>query len=178
LKRTPTIALLVPARETSLQRNNTQGGPAIHRRVLNTTSPIGRQVCLNASRPRKETLRRGKAPNHSEAEAPISNIARQKRLSQTPYPRPRPRPQVNLSTHSSHQSFFLPKLVAALSLTPNAARQCLGCLDFGAARMELLDSRLLLLCCLVVPIVYHVYNRRKERQVIAQYIPFSISKTC
>lgn len=101
---------------------------------------------------------------------------RQKRLSQTLYPRPRP--QVNLSTHSSHQSFFLPKLVAALSLTPNAARQCLGCLDFGAARMELLDSRLLLLCCLVVPIVYHVYNRRKERQVIAQYIPFSISKTC
>jgi hypothetical protein len=75
-------------------------------------------------------------------------------------------------------SIFLPKLVAVPSLIPNAARQCFNCLDFAAARMELLDSRLLLLCCLVVPIVYHVYNRRKERQVIAQSIPLFISKTC
>ncbi|KAH7378549.1 cytochrome P450 alkane hydroxylase [Cadophora sp. MPI-SDFR-AT-0126] len=30
--------------------------------------------------------------------------------------------------------------------------------------MELLDSRLWLLCCLVVPIFYHIYNKRKERQ--------------
>lgn len=55
--------------------NNTQRAPASYTIILNTTNPIGRQVRLNASRPRKEdeTKRCPIAPRH-------------KRLSQTRQP--------------------------------------------------------------------------------------------